>query len=90
MAKRREYPDDDGRTIVDMSGVENVNRISFAPHIREQQMNTEEDNSPPNEPISKEERRLYVFAALRAALLIGGVFLAGIALTIWLLLRLWT
>ncbi len=90
MAKRREYPDDDGRTIVDMSGVEDVNRIRFVPHTREQKMNTEEDHSPPAEPISKEERRLYVFAALRAALLIGGVFLAGIALTIWLLLRLWT
>ena len=90
MARKRDYADDDGRTIVDMSGVEDVNRISFVPRTPETKNDVADDNAPPPEPISKEERRLYVFAALKAALLIAAVFLVGIALAIWLLLRLWT
>lgn len=40
--------------------------------------------------INKAERRMYIFGALKAALLIGFVFIAGIGLLIALLLLLWT
>ena len=40
--------------------------------------------------MSAEDRRVYIFAALRAALLIGGVFILAAVLLILAVLALWT
>ena len=40
--------------------------------------------------MSAEDRRVYIFAALRAGLLIGGVFILAAVLLILAMLALWT
>ena len=49
----------------------------------------EEESMEQLPPISKEERRIYIFAALKAALLIGLAFIAGLGIVIWLLDAFW-
>jgi len=96
MADKRVYDDDDGRTIADMSGLERPS--AFLPRRRKNtvppSLSRERGSDRPWEPdegqMSKEDRRVYVFAALRAALLIAAVFIVGLGLGIWLLLRLWS
>ncbi len=69
--KKREYDDDDGRTVVPM----NVDGMpwytgGFQPPAED------EPAAPPREkrPMSADETKGYAFAAVKAALLIGGVF----------------
>lgn len=70
---RREYDDDDGRTIVPM----NVDGMPWytggftPPHAPDESPETQEPKRP---PISREERRGYVGAAVGAALLIAAIF----------------
>lgn len=75
MAKKR-YEDDDQRIIADMSSLESGLHRSEEP---EQNTKSEEP------PFTREERRLYALAALKAALLIGLAFLGGLGLVIWLI-----
>ena len=42
------------------------------------------------EPFTREERRMYVLAALRASLLIAGAFIAGLGLVILIMILAWT
>ena len=46
----------------------------------------EEENFEPELELTKQERRWAIWGALGAALLIGGVYLVGGALLIWLIL----
>lgn len=91
--KKRTYEDDDGRTIADMSG---VGRPSlFLPR------RAEEDAPPPpprpseeqpeweQAPISREERRMYILGALKAALLIAFAFIGGLGIVILLMVLFW-
>lgn len=82
--KHRPAEEDDGRTVADMSGIE---RPSLRLPRRERDVSPEEG---PEKDFSPEDRRLYVFAALRAALLIGLVFIAGLGAVILALLALWS
>ena len=79
---KKVYEDDDQRVIADMSDVSHR-----APrfHARTQSISDASDSQPKQSPFSSEERRLYVFAALKAALLIGLAFLGGLGLVIWLI-----
>lgn len=97
--KKRQYDDDDGRTIADMSGVGRPNPLFLprAPLGRkkeepEQPQQPQEGAERPWEdaPISREERRMYILGALKAALLIALAFIAGLGLVIVLMLALWT
>lgn len=101
MAKHRKPlpEDDDGRTVADMSGIEMPSL--WLPRMPK----TEEPPAPPQpeardtaedrpwEPkpgeLSPQDRKLYVLAALKASLLIGLAFVAGLGLVILLLLALW-
>ena len=82
--KRREYNDDDGRTIADMSDVSRQPLI--LPRFPKKQKPAE--NGPETE-FSKSDRRAYVRGALGAGLAIGGVFVAAGAAVIALLLTVW-
>lgn len=48
------------------------------------------DEFRPELQFSKQERRWIIFGALKTTLLIALVYLAGLGLIIWLLLKLWT
>jgi hypothetical protein len=91
---KRTYDDDDGRTIVDMSGVEAPSmflpRSPERDQKREQPRDSEESsNSIPDAPYTGEERRMMVFGALKAALLIAGFFAVGLGLVILLMVLFW-
>lgn len=49
----------------------------------------EEEPLQPELELTRQERRWVIWGALRAALLIGGVYIVGGALLIWLMLTIW-
>ncbi|MBQ6474592.1 MAG: phospholipid carrier-dependent glycosyltransferase [Clostridia bacterium] len=91
MAKKV-YDDDDGRTIVDMSGVERPRMFGtfFRPSpMREERKTAETKKEASEGEFSNKERRWYIFGAMGAALAIGAVFAIGFALAIVLMLTIW-
>ena len=87
---RKTYDDDDGRTIVDMSGVE---RPSMFGHMLPKKDNPvfsapEEKSDRPWEDngYSRSERRAAVFGALKAGLLIALAYIVGLGALIAILL----
>ncbi|MBO4338898.1 MAG: hypothetical protein K5755_05695 [Clostridiales bacterium] len=88
MAKRKQYDDDDGRTVVDMSGVENPHSL-FMPRFPKKEKPKGEEITPEDRPwenfeMSKGERRSFVLGAMSASALIAFIFIAvfGIAIAI--------
>ena len=94
----RIYEDDDGRTVADMSGIEpqpmliprilkRADRADFrepdAPEANDRPWDTSGE-------LSREERNAAIGGALKAGLLIGGVFLAAGALAILAMQALWS
>lgn len=103
MGKKREYDDDDGRTIADMSdigrqpmwlarrpqsGERPARRMGEDPDARDGQRQARPWED--QSTLSKEERRLYILGAVKAGLLIALFFIVGLGLLILLLLFLWT
>lgn len=92
MSRERYGKEDDGHTIADMSQLETPSLWGRRPA-----RGKGEDRGPeggpqapyPEMPYSPGEKRLFVFAALKAALLIGFAFLLGLGLVIAGLLGLW-
>ena len=91
MAKKT-YDDDDGRTIVDMSGVERPPMFGAMfrtlPSKRDEKTPQKEKKGKES-GFTKKEQRWYIFGALGGALLIGLVFVVAFALLIILLLTIW-
>lgn len=105
---KKEYDDDDGRTIADMSGIDRPGvffpRKVGSPHSRSREHSPycgpedpqEENGRQAARPweedsaFGREERRMYIFGALKAALLIGLAFIVGLGLLMVLLLLIWT
>lgn len=86
MARRdRVYDDDDGRTIADMSDV--YSSPVLIPR-RKRNRHTEPPK-PSEEGWDPQDRKVYIFAALRAALMIALVYAVGFGLLIGLLLLIW-
>ncbi len=91
--KRRKEFEDDGRTIADMSGLDgrsgsakgNEKGNSYSEGRGTEGSRQREERPWENSSFSWKERFYYIGAALEAALLIALVFLAGIALVIWLI-----
>lgn len=83
----KQYDDDDGRTIADMSGVERqpliVPDFSRNAEKKEQEKSEKQDDFE----LTKSERRAYISGALGAALAIGSVFVGFGAIVIFLLTR---
>ena len=100
MARRRVYDDDDGRTIADMSGLERPGLIlprlrggrrpASPPPEQEEQESAQRPWEQPGDALSPEDRRVYIFAAVGAGLLIGGIFILAAVLLILAMLALWT
>ena len=100
MAPRKEWDDDDGRIIADMSSIERPRFI--VPKIRNRKSYSEQDRKSSEEQTAKErpweyeseftpqERRMYVLGALKAALLIALAFIVGLGAAVWLMLLAWT
>ena len=96
--KRRDVFEDDGRTVADMSGIEP--QPMLIPRIRKRRDRA--DFREPDAPaandrpwdtsgeLSREERNAAIGGALKAGLLIGGVFLIAGALAILAMQALWS
>ena len=89
----REFEEDDGRTIADMSGVERPSLFGFRssgsgskkPENGENGSHTEEQT-----PMTKQQSKSYIGGALLAGLLIAGVFILAGAVAIAVMLAVWT
>ena len=100
MARKKEWDDDDGRTIASMSEVGRPNLFIPRKPIREERRQnvpeTEYEQSKKDRPweqseqFSKQERRWYAFGALKAALLIAMAFIVGLGLAILIMILLWS
>ena len=100
MGRKRVYDDDDGRTIADMSGLErprlivprhwdNVRKPAAAPPPEPAEETPPRPWEQGQDELSAEDRRVYILAAVRAALLIGGVYILGAVLLTLAMLALW-
>lgn len=93
MGKKRVYSDDDGRTIADMSGV--VPSPMLLPRIPKKKMGSQEPQQSGDRPwegreqFTPEQRRAAMGGALRAAMLIAGVFIGAGAIAILLMQLIW-
>ena len=88
--EKKQYPDDDGRTIADMSGIER--QPFLLPRLKKRRPNdpdTSEETQHPEVQLSKEERRSYMFGAMGASLLIAAVFVVVFAIVIFIMLQFW-
>ena len=98
MSQKDKYEEDDGRTVADMSEVGGVPLFGA---IRELKASQKKQNTPQettrspygdffNEEdktiISKEERRMWILAAMKAGLLIALAYGAGFAILIILMI----
>ena len=88
---RKQYDDDDGRTIADMSGVAGAGPSLFGHLPKRKAAPAQEMPDLPSaeSEFSREERRWYILGAMKAALLIGFAFIAGLGLVILLLMAIW-
>ena len=88
----RVHEDDDGRTIADMSDVARPGMLGFRKGNRPsaepvpQQSSADEPWRDAEPIMTPEERRWYILGAMKAALLIGLAFLAGLGLIVLLFL----
>jgi hypothetical protein len=94
MNRKRTYEDDDGRTIVDMSGIGAPSLFVPKRAKKENRRHSEPEQLEPDRPwedhsMSREERRWYVLGALKASLLIALAFIVGLGLVIALMLLFW-
>ena len=89
--QQRNYDDDDGRTIADMSGLER--QPMLMPRLPKRKKNSaapeSSDAAQPEFQLTDEERHSYIGGALGAAALIGGIFIGAGAVVILLLTLLW-
>ena len=89
MKNKRIYDDDDGRTIADMSGVGAPASMFGGIGKKKSRQEEGEEEKQPLLDITRQERRMYIFGALGAALLIAGAFIVGLGLAILLMVLLW-
>ena len=93
MAKKRTYQDDDGRTIADMSGIE-PSPMLF-PRLPKREKQPQAPQSAGDRPwegqeqFTDEQRRAAMGGALKAAMLIAGVFIAAGAVAILVMQFIW-
>ena len=90
IGKKKIYDDDDGRTIVDMSGV--GRRGIFLPRFdkgRASDDSRSDLQNPQRESMSRVDTFRLILGAIGAALLVGGVFVAVYGLVIFLMTVVW-
>ncbi len=90
---KKQYEDDDGRTVADMSGLApGYYRERFG--VSRKKREERKESRIPSEPseaeiMPKEDRRMYLFGAMGATLVIGLIFLGAAAVVIGLMVWLW-
>lgn len=93
MREPRTPREDDGRIIADMSQVGRPSLFGgLTDGSKQEERRPQEPQTAwpyPDAPFTPREKRLFVFAALKAALLIGLAFLVGLGLVIAALLAFW-
>ena len=87
---KKQYEDDDGRTIADMSALTPGGGFKGFTQNKKKQEEQEREERPWEDTFTREERRMYMLGALKAALLIALVFIVGLGLVTAFLLFLWT
>ena len=91
--KPREYEDDDGRTIADMSDVSRPSLLGHLPYRTRIRKPTDGAYSPEHvlqkDDMSAKTRLWYMLGALKAALLIALAFIVGLGLLVLILLLIW-
>lgn len=94
MAKKHEYQDDDGRTIADMSGIEPMPMLFPRFPGKKKQAGAEVPASDrpweTQQQLPDDLRNAAMRGALKAAMLIAGVFIAAGALAILVMQLLWS
>ncbi len=89
---RKKYDDDDGRTIVDMSGVERPSMFGHMAPPKENPVFSKPEEKPErpweDSGYSRSERRAAVFGALKAGLLVALAYIVGLGALIAILLYL--
>ena len=94
MKKDDFYEEDDGRTIADMSGIER--QPTFLPHFHRKRsdFSAPDANDRPWESaageLTREERNAAIHGALKAGLLIAGVYILAAAALIVAMQLLWS
>ena len=95
--RKKHEIEDDGRTIADMSDIGGPGLLFPRRSQRKTPMSPPEPESAVNDrpweqqdAFTPQERRMYALGALKAALLIGFVFIIGLGAVIAFLLLLWT
>lgn len=86
--REKQYDDDDGRTVADMSGVEKPTMFRFR-SLKKHGTFAEKEANNKEPQLSPEQRKSYLGGALSAALLIALVFIAAGAILIALLTAIW-
>ena len=89
----REYEDDDGRTVADMSELHRRNLFipRRSPHQEspKREVENHEGKANQNPPLNRKETRSFILGALSAGLLIALVFIIGLGLAIAIMLLIW-
>lgn len=99
MARKKQWDDDDGRTIASMSDVSRQNLFiprkpiheDRKPNLPEEENGQSKKDRPweQSEQFTKQEQRWAALGALKAALLIGMAFIVGLGLAILAMLLIW-
>lgn len=87
MKKKRKYDDDDGRTIADMSDIGGAPRFAGG-RLAGKAPDDMSDSKMPYVEMSKKDRRIWIFAAMKAGLLVALVYIIGAVLLIGLIILL--
>ena len=105
MGPRKEWDDDDGRTIADMTGVGRPGLLiprlggrksSAGRGLSDSAQRGPEGQTAKERPWENEseftpkERGMYVLGALKAAILIALAFIVGLGAAVWLMIQVWT
>lgn len=85
--KRNDDFKDDGRTVADMSDIDRPSLFSLKRNNKKPDY--EQNSAAPQQEMPREQRRAYIIAAVFTALGVAAIFMAAIALAIWLMLIAW-
>ncbi len=91
MKDKRKYDDDDGRTIADMSDTLTPSGFVGGGFGNKTSSISGDDTSHsemPHVEMSKQDRRIWIFAAMKAGLLVALIYIIGAILLIGLILLL--
>ena len=87
MKQGNAYENDDGHTVADMSDISRP--PTFIPRRDQKKQESFLFEKKEEEPFTREERRIYIFAALKASLLIAAAFIVGLGAAILVMVLAW-